>query len=593
VPPASDILPAESADARAGARVVDCATDPAPADPRPRRRWYQHLFRALLALILAAAMAGGSLYLFTRHNDFPTHYHPDEWSKARQLLDPGGDRNFNHPLLMLRAAGWWFDHTQWPTNERDVVLQGRNVSAALAAGAVLLLSLAAYATGGFTGLCVAGTTMALCPPLLVYAQYLKEDATLAFGISAAVFGAALVVASRRWYARLPAAAIVGAGVALAASGKYAGAVAAAPAALAILLAPPTRWFWWPLCVVWLMVAAAAAVPLAVWINEPAFADPWQLKLRPDIQEHLGGELEHATVTHNGVGLVTPNTFLARTTAGEIMPHLWALLALAAVAWVWKPQWRVWRMVSAWGVVALLFVAAFAAALAYNAIPFRRYALPLTVLSYFAIACWLAAGINRWTFARRDWKRGKWIGLSATAAAVLAVGMPQLARCLNFNEQIAHDSRQKVREWVALNLPPGTRILAESYTGFDGDGDRRRFPDQARLQQDIETRFLAGHSGPLNTVIFRGYQYVIVSEPAYERFLLPDSRGTEGEELAFAVAKQFYLDLFEKGELVWSSEPDPPTNAYINPAIRVYRLPETITPATNRPPPPRDGRRRGR
>ena len=45
-----------------------------------------------------------SLWVFTRNNDFPLDYHPDERGKVLQLIDPTHTRNFNHPLLMLEAA---------------------------------------------------------------------------------------------------------------------------------------------------------------------------------------------------------------------------------------------------------------------------------------------------------------------------------------------------------------------------------------------------------------------------------------------------------------------------------------------------------
>ena len=44
----------------------------------------------------------GALFFYTRHNDFPIFYHPDEETKGVQVVT--GERNFHHPLLLLNTA---------------------------------------------------------------------------------------------------------------------------------------------------------------------------------------------------------------------------------------------------------------------------------------------------------------------------------------------------------------------------------------------------------------------------------------------------------------------------------------------------------
>src|SRR5689334_9496074 len=60
------------------------------------------LRRAGVVLALAITFAI-SLFLYTRNNDGPPWYHPDEAGKAYQVID-GRYRNFNHPLLLLEAS---------------------------------------------------------------------------------------------------------------------------------------------------------------------------------------------------------------------------------------------------------------------------------------------------------------------------------------------------------------------------------------------------------------------------------------------------------------------------------------------------------
>ena len=54
------------------------------------------------AFALAAFFAIASLFLTTQANRFPSTYHPDEPSKARQVLQ--GEYNFHHPMLLLTVC---------------------------------------------------------------------------------------------------------------------------------------------------------------------------------------------------------------------------------------------------------------------------------------------------------------------------------------------------------------------------------------------------------------------------------------------------------------------------------------------------------
>ncbi|HSH38815.1 MAG TPA: hypothetical protein VK993_08515, partial [Chthoniobacterales bacterium] len=51
---------------------------------------------------MAVLLFAFCLTLATRENEFPFTYHPDEPSKAAQLLQ--GRRNFYHPLLLLSTT---------------------------------------------------------------------------------------------------------------------------------------------------------------------------------------------------------------------------------------------------------------------------------------------------------------------------------------------------------------------------------------------------------------------------------------------------------------------------------------------------------
>lgn len=567
---ATDLDLAEQAPAADAVRVEPAAAPDGNALP-------VRVARVALATVLALLMGGVSFWLFTRNNDFPIHYHPDEGTKVAQLMSTPQERNVYHPLLMLEAAHLAiraFEVDQ--DNSRDVVRAGRATSAGLASLGVVALALAAFVGYGFVGLAVAGSAAMLCPPLLVYAHYLKEDASLAGGIALSILGARLVLSARSAWTQLPAAIALGIGCAAAVSGKAVGAAVLVPAVLAILIAAVPRWWAVPLRIV-LFVAVFVASTVA--INARAFEDPWNLDLSRRAQANLNYELEHGRVGHNNLTLTKPNRFCVSVALSELQPHVWALAAVGAVGLAWMTLRRRW-VFTRWGLVLGLYLAAFVAVLSYNAIPFGRYALPISFLAYYVAASLASAGIAGVASMMR---RPRLMAAGAAAVCTLVVCAFQGTRCLNFNRQFADDSRQRLREWIATHLPPYSPIVSDYYAQLNGGGDPWRFPNQATLRQNVNGSRYASLNGTLEDLARRGVRYVVTAEPDYSRFFAVDIRAEDGYDEWLKQQQRFYVDLFAKGKLLWSSTPDPPSHAYVNPELRVYQIDHLKPPPNpNRP-----------
>jgi hypothetical protein len=178
------------------------------------------------------------------------------------------------------------------------------------------------------------------------------------------------------------------------------------------------------------------------------------------------------------------------------------------------------------------------------------------------------------------------GMLLLVTSVICIVTFQGRRCANFNTQFADDSRQRLREWVARNLPPDSRIVADGYTDLGGQGDPWRFPGQSRLRQRVTQLMFAADAAPTPADLAnQGVQYVAVASLSFERFLMPGVEPIPGyqRQQAFYQRSQFYRKLFEHGQLVWKSVPSPSTNAYVNMELRVYRIDHLADP--NRPPPP--------
>lgn len=509
------------------------------------------------AVLLALLIALGAYGWFTRHNDFPSHYHPDEPGKAQQLLQPSTSRNFNHPLLLLETADRMRQWGHVPQRVRETVIAGRRASALLAAAGVFGVTLAGYALYGFVGLLIFGATLALFPHLLVFAHFFKEDAALAGGILLALLGAALVLAARSARAQLLAAVALGLGCAVAMSAKYVGVVTLAPCLVALRLARYTARYALPARLAAFLLGTLAGIIL---INRHVFASVIGLRLQPRALEALGSETRHGATGHYLVALGTPNLYCLRIALQEVMPHVWVILGLGCVWLIAR------RRIRRWDITLAAFLLAYVAMLAWDAIPIPRYALPISVLIYVTAASLLAGMLL-------DLRRVKRWAPAAVAAALVLIVALQGARGLHFNRQFADDSRQRLRAWIA-ELPRGTRVSADGFASISTQvesGDKWRYPDQPRVAAFIPNTFYAADGGSLDQQLAKQVAYVAVCDATYERFFVPGVRPLPGADSTFQRCRQFYDELFQRGELVWSSEPKVPTHTYVDMALRVYRI----------------------
>lgn len=531
----------------------------------PRFAVLRTIRNVILPAGLAVLLAAVSLWMFTRHNDFPLDYHPDEQSKVAQLIDPAQPRNFNHPLLMLEAANAVRAWLGIPNEERTIAIAGRWSAAALAAIAVLAFAVTGYSVGGYPGLLVCGSIVALCPPLDVNAHYFKEDTALLAGLAVAIMGARWLFATDRQWRQWSAAAVMGIGCGAAASGKYVGVVAVAPCLVAAFLAPG---FELPLLagrVVGFVLAAAAAM---LAINARAFQMLFPPRLVPAASHAIIAEFFHATGSHEGLALTLPNAFSLQVSISDLMPHVVVCLVVGPVLLARR------QMLTRWCATLGLFLLTFAAMLSYSAFPFPRYALPLTVLLYFT-AGQLAVGVLQ------RMSQIRWLKLATFAIFLGGVVALQGARCWHLNQQFADDSRQRLREWVAQNLGGTSTVLAEYYTGLAGTGDPWRYPKQGEIRaQILEVASAADGAATIDRLREKGIDYVAVSALRFERYFRHGIHAVSREgQQELAQHQVFYRELPVHAELVWSSAPSPPNHAYTDPELRVYRLPKPAVTAT--------------
>ncbi len=518
----------------------------------PGTSWSRHTALALWCLLLFSFC----LYLDTRYNRFPSCYHAAEGGKARQILT--GARNLHHPLLLLTASrlAAALPGVEWSI--QGVAQAGRWASAVLASLAVVAFVLTAFLHGGGLSAFAAGAILAVCPPLLGHAHYLKEESALIFGLSA-FFLALSVFRRNRSTAGLV---LLGIGTALACGGKYVGFVTLPIAVLMVRAsrrrsaAPAGQSPWMPFLV-------SLFLSLAL-INYSFFLQPSNLisGMAREAQ-HVIGEGRHP----------------GRPVWSEIyvesvwMQTTWPVLVLSGVylAFVVR-SWR--RRSGAERVIALFPVGCFAL-LSLVPLKIPRYILPVSVFLY------LLAGMGTAELVRRV-PGGR---VARAAAAIACLTLPVMLgayRCADYLDDFRNDSRARLEAWIRENLPKDAKIAQDHYVALpDPDARNQRGLNRTPLSQVIVTERFVVDLGTPEDLQANGFTYVATCALTYGRFLLEGQTfPSEEKEGLFRRRLERYKLLFQEGDLVWESRRSDPmketwysvtNHISANPVVRLYRL----------------------
>jgi len=203
--------------------------------------------------------------------------------------------------------------------------------------------------------------------------------------------------------------------------------------------------------------------------------------------------------------------------------------------------------------------------------FPRYALPAIVLLTVTAALGIA-----WTSRLLPLRaRAAWV-----AALVLLCGALQWRTCSTFLHEFDDDSRERLRTWMAANLRAGDRVAADTYAGrFWAFGGEQTLTIGPLIRMDAAAS-VADLRGNLADLRAAGYTHVAVCAAAFERYFNPELMPLPEQTSDFRRRQAFYRELFDRGQLVWQSEPELDTMAYTNPPLRLYRLSELSLARSN-------------
>jgi hypothetical protein len=502
---------------------------------RPDTRFSIDWRTALMAFLFAAL----SLFLTTEANRFPSSYHPDEPSKARQVLN--GKYNFHHPMLLLTTTRAFVALAGIPADADAVTIAGRWASALFTSGAVFcLVLLAVLLAGPFAGF-IAGCLLVANHQLFELAHYFKEDPAVLLGVSA--FFLALCC-----YDRSPTrvrALALGAALGLAVSGKYLGAVVA-PLAFSLIWIKRDR----PISATLLCLGGALLVMivanLPILLQMSAFAEGFERELGFAVSGHKG-------ITRSVPHGVYWAVFLDSTVPVRWLPIVLLLMIACYISLVLRG-----KKASASEWMIALYPIAFGLLLSFFPKTHHRYFLPATGV-ILMLAATSAASLSWFAWKRRPLFGRPGNPLPALAALVLCLAV-QVPTLLVYYLGFGNDGRAAMAAYLKANVPAGT-VIAQ---------DKRVDLDALKLPYEFRGKLFAAEVGTIDELRATGIEYVAVAEGDYGRYFLKKLRPTDEGAEKFAKYYEFYKRLFAEGEKIYECPAG--RLQYLQPHIMLYRLP---------------------
>jgi hypothetical protein len=504
------------------------------------RSWLKKLHAARCATwVVAVGFFCLSLALYTRHNNFPFAYHPDEPTKVAQLN--AGTRNFNHPLLLLSATDSTMRALKISRTMQNAAVVGRWIAAACAAGAVAILALLAHHYRGPLAATVAGASVMLHGKLFLYSHYMKEDTALVLGI-VLTFLAMACYWSKPTLAR---AALLGMACAVAISSKYAGAMMPVLALPVLFFATRMGAF-----LNRLLIFAAVFLALTISINYKLVAQ------KVEFEKSLDREVRWVSSGHFGIGEKVPHLKYVNEMRKNSGLFTWLLMGSFAAGFIRQraglPGWML-----------LFFPYVYMAVLSFLPKTSDRYLLPTYVLVAFQagmgiefLCSWTASLFPKMRSAR----------IPVAAGLLVAALLPQVRSLRNLDRAFQGDARIELAHWIQKHLPPDAVIAQGKNVRLSDPGTLSY--DGPQLRQRIISKFLLSDFGELDELRNSGITHVAISKSEYGAYL---SERQVQPALAddYRRRKEFYERLRSEGILLWKKKGGP---TYLNPHLELFQLP---------------------
>ncbi len=486
---------------------------------------------ALLAVIFTIVVLGAFAF-YTLSNDFSLVAHADEKKKVVQILDR--TRNFNHPLLLLSTTQLLTDRWPGAATPDQVARVGRGVAAAFMAFAVGFLVLLAHRRAGAVAASTAAVLLLAVPMLFELGHFFKEDPALLFGIALTLW----LLDRALEKSTLPRWLLVAVGCAIAASGKYLGALLILPIGLFLFYRTRgekmTRRLGWLTAVLVVFPAAFAVLNLEMMRSLPTAHESVQREIS---RVREGGAKGKRKVPHND--------YLKTLKSNVPVPLL--VLALGGVILAFR-RGRDARFEQGIFLLALgwLILLSFSPKVA------PRYALPVVTLTV-----WLAASGVAWLWQIRS---PGWVRVMTLLLALTGLGL-QARPLYRTIEGFATNNRDDLVRWLLVHSRPGDRIAQD---------DRVALQHQPEFQgrKVLGSKYVAD-LGTIGQLRAKGVRWVVINDG---NLVLFEKRAAQGaNDPLFAARRAFYKVLQTENKTALELKES--TVSALNPGLLVFDLGE--------------------
>lgn len=493
-------------------------------------------FSPALLTLLVAAVVVGSFFFYTWSNDFSLMAHADEKKKVAQILDRS--RNFNHPLLLLSTTQLLSDWQPGAATPESVARVGRGVAAGLMALAVGFFVLLAHRRAGAVAAVIAAIFLLSVPMLFELGHFFKEDPALLFGVALSLWllDRALEKSTlSRWM-------LVGLGCAVAASGKYLGALLLLAVLVFLLVVNREKKlsvrFAWLAALLGVFFLSFAAFNFELIRALPAARKSFQKEIT---KVRDGGAKGARKVPHKD--------YLNTIKRNLPLP----IVALAVTgAWLAFRRGRTGRFEQ--GILLLTIVWLLLLSFSPKVAP--RYALPV-----ISLLAWLAAvGVaHLWGNSLSRWGRGVVFLLVLSALGLQA--RPLAATVEGFTT----NNRDDLVRWLLTNTQPEEKIAQDDRVALEHQ-------PEFRSRKVLGSHYVAD-LGSVEDLRANGVRWVVVNDG--NLVLFEKRAANEGNDPRFVRRREFYQTLQKQKRALILKES---AVSALNPGLVLFDLQNPFTSA---------------
>ena len=504
--------------------------------------------------------------LYTYNNAYPIYAGFDETSKIQQILD--GTRNFHHPLLMVNAVDSLSSLLRSRNNPSDILWLGRTWSAFAVTLAVLLTAITAYNFNGMLAGFIVGIFLLSNPEFFSSAHLFKEDASLLFGLS-------LFILCASYYSEkqgVLSATAVAISSAVATSAKYIG-ILTLPISVVLVIyccmasPPTTRAF--QKFITHISVLVIMFLITFLLINHQILSSGDMMK--SSLKYETGVLLEGRTTSRSAVlNIFIFKEFINKLTIfGTIYFALFLLFVVPSKIRfpLWPHHWLVFGFALVYGVL-----------LTFSAEVYPRYYLPLSYVFFIVCAyglLWLVRTIEN---------RNATVGIVVAILGTTIFVIPYFAATLGeIPKQPRKDVRYELFLYIKERLPERSTIACDGIVYLPDPARPSRNPRQLALAQrvfSLDWELPIALAGSLQELKQRGVTHVAVAAGSYGRYF-GDSVVNGPERRSTQVIRDFYLELFKTGRLLWKSEAVATVGTIQVPRFALYQIADIGTASPTR------------